>query len=254
VPQAPDPGQATLDWRAPGLIVQDTGIVTAVEDQNTPVPCGCCWAFATIGALEAAYAKNNTLQIGASEQYLLNNAAAVLSSAIPVAWTCDGGWFAFEMLTTSQPNQGAPRRSDLLYTGVQAPGQGANPRPFQVLTWGYVSQTGDMNATPSDTELKQALCKYGPLASAIYVPTVNGVAADNWSLYQSGVFQDAPNDPNLAVDHAIVIVGWDDTQDGGAWIVKNSWGNDWGDDGGFCYVKYGYNNIGTGACWVMPAP
>jgi hypothetical protein len=258
---APPSLPSKLDWRAPGLVVKNTGIVTAVQDQNTPVPCGCCWAFATIGALEASYAKNNKLLIGASEQYILNCAGAALTSSIPLSWDCSGGWFAFDFLLADQPNAGAPRRIDLAnpsaalpFTGVQGPCQDVNPKPYKVQNWGYVSQTGDSNAIPSDLDLKQSLFAKGPVVSAIFVPLVNGVAADNWSQYQSGVFQDAPNDPSLGVDHAIVIVGWDDTQDGGAWIIKNSWGADWGGDGGFAYVKYGFNNIGTGAAWVIPPP
>ena len=256
-PAAPAPGQARLDWRDPGLIVQDTGIVTAVQDQNTPVSCGCCWAFATVGALEAAYAKNNLRLTGISEQYLLNCAGGALNNSLPEPWSCGGGWFAFDMLSISAPlvtTPGAPARLALPFTGVQAVGQGAAPRPYSVATWGYVSQTGDSNAIPADPDLKQALCTYGPLAAAVSVPLDNGAAADNWSFYRGGVFQDFPNDSTTPIDHAIVIVGWDDSQQGGAWIVKNSWGNDWGDDGGFCYVKYGYNNIGTGACWVLPTP
>ena len=252
MPTAPDPGQAKLDWRAPGLIVQTTGIVTAVQDQNTPVSCGCCWAFATVGALEAAYARNNLQLIGASEQYLLDCAGDALRNTIPEAWSCDGGWFAFDMLTPDKAlvtNPGAPRRRSVPYRGIPSGCQDVPERPYKVFTWGYVSESGDSNATPSDAELKKALCDHGPLASAIYVPEQDGAAASDWSFYQGGVFQDLVDDPNAGVSHAVVIVGWDDSQ--GAWIIKNSWGNDWGIQG-FCYVKYGFNNIGFGRDQVSP--
>ena len=49
------------------------------------------------------------------------------------------------------------------------------------------------------------------------------------------------------VNHAITIVGWDDSKK--AYLVKNSWGKKWGQDG-YVWVGYGYNNIGFGAAWV----
>ncbi|MGZ5021991.1 MAG: C1 family peptidase, partial [Chthoniobacterales bacterium] len=58
-----------------------------------------------------------------------------------------------------------------------------------------------------------------------------------------------PND-STPVNHAIVIVGWDD--DLGAWHIKNSWGKCdrcWGESG-FGWVAYGANHIGYGAAWV----
>ena len=251
---APNPKQARLDWRQPGLVVKGSGIVTAVQDQNTPTACGCCWAFATVGALEASYAKNFKLQIGGSEQFLLNN-ASVLDSTLPEPWSCDGGWFAFDMLSTSKklvPNPGLARRSAIPYSGVQEPAGDVAQHPYKVLTWGYVDQGGDPNALPSDEALKRALCQYGPLAASILVPTdASGAAAQAWSFYEEGVFQDVPNDPQRSTNHAIVMIGWDDAQ--GAWIVKNSWGKDWGMSG-FFYIKYGFNNIGSGACWVVAAP
>jgi C1A family cysteine protease len=73
-----------------------------------------------------------------------------------------------------------------------------------------------------------------------------------WTGNTGTVLQDFANDPTQSVTHAILIVGWDNTQ--GAWIIKNSWGA-WGiNDSGFGYVKYQCNNIGWGAAWVKTAP
>jgi cathepsin L len=51
----------------------------------------------------------------------------------------------------------------------------------------------------------------------------------------------------------VLIIGWDDKKDGGAWLVKNSYGPRWGDDG-FGWIKYGSNNIGQWAAYVVPDP
>ena len=76
--------------------------------------------------------------------------------------------------------------------------------------------------------------QYRPLA---YV-SGNDAELEPW------VMNDTPDAP---VDHAVVIVGWDDAKE--AWIIKNSWGTEWGYDG-FGWVQYDTQNIGVGATWV----
>jgi hypothetical protein len=49
-------------------------------------------------------------------------------------------------------------------------------------------------------------------------------------------------------NHAIVLVGWDESR--GAWLLRNSWGNDWGEDG-YMWIGYGSNSVGKYAAWVM---
>ena len=53
--------------------------------------------------------------------------------------------------------------------------------------------------------------------------------------------------------HALCIIGYDDTYQGGAVEVMNSWGKEWGKEG-FGWIKYSSNNIGKWAAWVMPDP
>ncbi|MBN1552742.1 hypothetical protein JW979_14810, partial [bacterium] len=52
------------------------------------------------------------------------------------------------------------------------------------------------------------------------------------------------------INHGVVIVGWDDSMCGGegAWMVKNSWGTNWGDEG-VAYMKYGTSKIGMHSQW-----
>ena len=79
----PTKDMTAFNWTQPGFSANSTGIVTAVQDQNKFNNCkpGSCWAFATVGAFEAAYAKANGVLIGASEQYLLSCAQPVLSQS-----------------------------------------------------------------------------------------------------------------------------------------------------------------------------
>ncbi len=48
----------------------------------------------------------------------------------------------------------------------------------------------------------------------------------------------------------MVLVGWDD--DRGAWLMKNSWGEDWGENG-YCWIAYGSNRIGRQTAWIRAA-
>lgn len=56
------------------------------------------------------------------------------------------------------------------------------------------------------------------------------------------------------INHGIVIIGWDDAKK--AWLIKNSWGQGWGETGGqgsskgFMWIAYNTNNIGIATAWV----
>jgi cathepsin L len=88
-------------------------------------------------------------------------------------------------------------------------------------------------------QLKSAIYTHGGVSA--------GVTVDSYfQAYTGGVYANTGNsDP---INHAIVLVGWDDTK--GAWLMKNSWGPSWGVNG-FMWIKYGTSNVGTGACWVV---
>ena len=53
--------------------------------------------------------------------------------------------------------------------------------------------------------------------------------------YRSGVI-DIPNNYSRALNHAVVLTGYDYDEDGMYWIIQNSWGKDWGDNG-FCRIR-----------------
>ena len=75
------------------------------------------------------------------------------------------------------------------------------------------------------------------------------MVTDLFQNYTNGVFNEIPsNYASPTSNHAIVIVGWDDAK--GAWLMKNSWGTNWGENG-YMWIKYGSNNIGRRAAWVI---
>jgi len=86
-------------------------------------------------------------------------------------------------------------------------------------------------------KLKQALCRYGPLAVAVRATRL-------FQAYKSGVFNERDTGK---VNHGVTLIGWDDNKE--AWLIKNSWGTGWGEKG-YMWIVYYSNSIGYGASWV----
>jgi len=189
-----------------------TGVYTPVKNQGS---CGSCWAFGTIGAMEAAYKKKYGTTLDLSEQYLV--------SCNTLGYGCDGGWFAFAMCKSP----GAILESCFPYKAVDAPcSYCSNPTRYYLPSYGSVSTT--------TAKIKQAIYTYGSVAAAVYVNSY-------FQAYKSGTFTGCQNG---TVNHAIILCGWDDAK--GAWLLKNSWGTGWGING-FMWIKYGCSRVGYGA-------
>jgi hypothetical protein len=83
--------------------------------------------------------------------------------------------------------------------------------------------------------IKNAIYNHGPVSTLMAV-------GETFYYYNSGCY----DDHYFGLNHCVLLVGWDDTLCGGAWIGKNSWGEDWGMDG-FFYMQRGVCQIGTGS-------
>lgn len=101
--------------------------------------------------------------------------------------------------------------------------------------WGYVKTPPDK--MPTVEELQNALLSHGPLVMPI-------TSDDCFVAYKSGIFNGNSKD---TINHAVLLIGFDDEKK--AWLIKNSWGEDWGEKG-FGWVRYGSNNIGKYAAWI----
>jgi hypothetical protein len=86
------------------------------------------------------------------------------------------------------------------------------------------------------------MAAYGPIGAAI---AVDNAFANNPS---GTVFQGTGY---TGINHDIILIGWDDSK--GAWLLRNSWGPTWC-DAGYCWIKYGANQVGTEAVWCTAAP
>jgi len=201
---------ASYDWR-------DHGGVTPVKDQDG---CGSCWDFAAVGALESMVLIYGGTEYDLSEQQ-------VLSCATP-GYGCSGGWMSWAwdhfrqngaVLETCMPYQA----SDTV-TCVEASCQK------------YATTDGWVDVPNVVQAIKEKVLNHGPVATTFHV-------YDDFRNYVGGCYEHAGDDPP---NHAVVIVGWDDSfcAGEGAWLVKNSWGEDWGLNGYF-WIKYGTCNFGS---------
>ncbi len=227
---APNSCSATathFDWRS-------SGKVTDVRTQT----CGSCWDFTAMAAYEGSYAIQNSLLVDTSEQYELNCVGK---------GDCSGGWWmpVFEQLI----NSGGVDESQDPWTGnasLSCPNT-LTPK-YKASNWSFVGSS--QSEVPSTALIKQAICDHGPVSTGIY--------ADQTFQYYGGEGAfDEHSQVFDGVNHGITIIGWDDTVGtAGAWIIKNSWGPDWGGPAGigaskgYAWVAYNTNNIGTATAWV----
>ena len=215
---APD----AFDWR-------DKDVVSGVKDQGS---CGSCWAFSTVGNLEGLYALNKGVVKTFSEQFLVD--CDTLDSA------CNGGLMelSFEWLTD---NGGFMYESDYPYTGRKQTCKQDKTKFVDMKVTGY-TKLGDPSTTWSpvdEDEVKEFLFETGPLAVALN--------ANPLQTYTGGVLDltTARCNPS-GMNHAVLLVGYgNDTKTGlDYWLVKNSWGKNWGESGYFRIAR------GKGTCGI----
>jgi len=211
------------DWRS----VNGTDWTTSVKDQLQDV-CGSCWAFGALGSLEAMvkiWNDDPTADVDLSEQYMLSCSSG----------GCDG-WYWFNTLYWLK-NNGAIPESCLPYEAddtVPCEAKCEDWRDSLVGIDGYKAVSSDVES------IQNALVQYGPL------PTTMDVYADFYPNYTGGVYRHTYGE--YIWGHIVTIVGYDNTWGGdgeGYWIVKNSWGTAWGEDGWF-RIAYGECDLEKG--------
>ena len=206
----------------------ENGLTTMVKDQQSS---GNCWAFTAMAVLESCLKKATGMEFDLSEENMKN----LIALYSDYGWKMDTneggydsmpfGYFASWLGPVNESSDVFDDKSVL------------SPVLNSILHIQNILLLKRDNYTDNDA-IKTAILKYGAVGTSIYFDTYylnNGKDYFTWALYPS--------------NHAVTIVGWDDNYsrdnfyfgsyaDGdGAWIVKNSWGPNWGDNGYF-YVSY----------------
>jgi cathepsin L len=190
-----------------------------------------------VGAYEGNYLKING---GAATS---NDASERHAQICSGGGDCGGGFAykVFEWMVSKNKNLANETSYPDNGTNGTCP-TGAISTNYYAVAWGVVDPSGDIGKIAPVDKIKEAICKYGPIAAS-----VNATAL--FQNYTNGTFfETASNYGSPSSNHAIVLVGWDD--DKGAWLMKNSWGTGWGEDG-YMWIKYNSNNIGRRAAWIL---
>jgi len=220
---------------------RSTGVTPAKDQRDSNL----CWAFATIAAMEADLIQNHgadknldlsELQIGCFRR---NSAMDPLGQQ--------------HMMFSGSNNIFNGGRNfvvgALMGTGLSPIEEALVPVSFEeatdatrldeslAFTGRYYMKEFQVMCQPSRDTVKKAVMKYGGVAVDVYTDQSN-YNKDTYAWY---------NPEFVSINHMVCIVGWDDNfskknfktapPEDGAWIVKNSWGEEWGDKG-FYYISY----------------
>jgi cathepsin L len=190
---------AQVDWRSKGW-------VTPVKNQGK---CGSCWAFTATGALEGQNFNKTGVLVSLSEQNLVDCSTS--------NYGCNGGVTDYAFRYVKQ-NSGIASEESYQYTGKQGSCQYRSSNKAGTCS-------GWVDIPPGDeTALQVAVATVGPVAVAIDASSML------FQLYRKGVYKN-PFCSSTNLDHAVLIVGYGTYNGQPYWLVKNSWGTSWGQDG-----------------------
>jgi len=219
----------SLDWRT-------QGVVTPVKNQGG---CGSCWAFSATETVESAY---GMMQLKANiEPQLQMLAPQQLVDCAPNPQDCGGTGgcegstqpLAFSYLISAG---GQDASSDYAYTATDGTCMASSNTPI-------IGITGQVDLpTNNYTALMHALVTAGPIAISVDA---------SWGAYEDGVFQPPSSGIQTGIDHAVQLVGFGTESGLDYWLVRNSWGSSWGEDG---YIKLQRFGEGKEPCGTDTAP
>jgi len=213
---------ASVDWT-------QKGVVTPVKNQGD---CGSCWAFSTTGSLECDYAIKTGVLTSLSEQQLVDCSSSYGN------YGCDGGWYYYAW-NYAAAEGGLCTENAYPYTGVDGTCKSSSCGEKYNKPSTYTSVVAD---NPTDLETAAA-------AGCVSV----AIEADQFAFqyYSSGVLTGTCG---TSIDHAVLVVGYG-TEDGqDYWLVKNSWGTDWGEEGYVLICRNCPANGDEGECGINMYP
>ena len=219
---------------------RDDSKLSPIKDQSS---CGVCWAFAAYGAYEGQLSSNTNKLYDFSEQNLRYNNGSILTNND----SCSGG--NLPMVTAYLTRGSGPvDEADDPYDLSSNNSSNTNAKPIKYVDNIIELPVRDINNKMDIDYIKDVLYnRKKPLFVSIRVG--NGNSGDTgesvWDDETKSFYCNGDGD-KCNPNHAVVIVGWDDNYQAqgqtGAFIVRNSWGSSWGEDGYF-YVPYNDDSI-----------
>lgn len=214
----------SVDWRT------QKGVVTDVKNQGA---CGSCWAFSTAETLESHYA------IATGEDAPVLSEQQLVSCA-PNPQHCGGTGgcqgstqpLGFNYTTTA----GISLESSYPYKASTGTCESSKIKPVATNKGYTLLKTNDYG------ELMDAVANKGPVAISL------AASSFGWQLYGGGVYS---GNCGFDMDHAVQLVGYGEEGGKMYWLVRNSWGASWGEQG---YIRIERFGDGKEPCGVDKTP
>ncbi|XP_071474566.1 cathepsin S isoform X2 [Marmota flaviventris] len=212
----------SFDWR-------EKGCVTEVKSQGS---CGACWAFSAVGALEAQVKMKTGNLVSLSAQNLVDCSTEKYENK-----GCNGG-FMTEAFQYIIDNNGIDSEASYPYKAMDGKCQYDSKNRAATCSRYTQLPYGDEDV------LKEAVANKGPVSVAI------DASHPSFFLYKSGVYYDSSCTQN--VNHGVLVVGYGNLNGKDYWLVKNSWGLHFGEQGYIRMARNSKNHCGIASYCSYP--
>ncbi|CAH6420839.1 Papain family cysteine protease [uncultured virus] len=214
------------------------GMVTPVKNQYS---CGSCWAFSTTGTIESMNAIKTGKLISLSEENLIDCSFNFGNQG------CGGGLPSLAMdyviSNLGIDTENSYPLTSVFYTDCLLPSM--CPCLFNETTIGSTISSYESIQSGNETDLQYKIAFHGPISVAI-------CATQSFQFYKKGVFSDK-NCSTKTLNHAVLVVGYGTTDNNiDYYIVKNSWGSEWGLNGYILMARNQNNMCGIATKAIYP--